>query len=166
MSHVAIAKVHEAEREAPSLLAELKSVADRIRERAFNIFQRRGSGDGMALDDWLEAERDLVLPTESDLTEKDSKFQLHVAVAGFAEKDLKVTALPDALVVQAESSHRHEKNEGSVHFCEFGEKMLSRRFYLPEEIDVDKVTAQLDKGILCVTAPKAKQANMAITTAA
>lgn len=166
MSNIAIAKIHEADREAPSFLAEIKAWTDRIRERAFAIFQRRGSGHGMALDDWLQAERDLTLATESDLTEKDAKYQLRIATPGFTEKELTVTALPDALVVRAESAHRHEKDEGSVHFCEFGEKKLFRRFDLPEAIDVDKVTAQLDKGILRVTAAKAQQTKASASAAA
>jgi HSP20 family protein len=88
--------------------------------------------------------------------EKDTAFELRVAVPGFGEKDLKVTALPDSLVVSAESTHHHEKNEGDVYFCDFSEKQLFRRFDLPKAINVDKVTAHVDKGILRVTAAKAE----------
>jgi len=156
MSHIAIARVHEGKDDSPSFLEELKTVTEQIRDRAFGLFQRRGACDGSPLNDWLQAERDLTCVTESDLTEKDSGFQLQVAVPGFAEKDIKVTALPDALLVTAESTHRHEANEGNVHFCEFDGKQFFRRFELPKAIDVDKVTAQLDKGVLRVTAGKAQ----------
>lgn len=166
MSHISIAKIHEAEREAPSLLVELKTLSDKIGERAFAIFQGRGSGEGGALDDWLQAERDLTRATESDLIEKDSGFQLRIAVPGFTERDLKVTALPEVLVVRAESAHRHEKDEGKVSFCEFDEKKLFRRFDLPAAIDVDKVTAHLDKGILWVDATKAQPQKVAVGAAA
>jgi HSP20 family molecular chaperone IbpA len=44
-----------------------------------------------------------------------------------------------------------------VYFCEFGQKTLFRRFDLPEGINTDKVTANLDKGILQLTATKARQ---------
>ena len=33
-------------------------VEDEIRLRAYYLFLRRGKGDGHAMDDWLEAERD------------------------------------------------------------------------------------------------------------
>jgi len=88
--------------------------------------------------------------------EKDSGFQLRLAVPGFTEKELKVTALPDALVVSAEATHHHEQDDGEVRFCEFSDKQLFRRFNLPQPIDVDKVTAQVEKGILLVTAAKAQ----------
>ena len=44
-----------------------------------------------------------------------------------------------------------------VRFCEFGRKTIFRRFDLPEAINLDKVTADLNKGVLHLTAAKAKQ---------
>ena len=150
MSNIAVAKIHEAEREVSSFFADLTTLSDRIRERAFTIFESRGAVPGMALDDWLQAERDLTLGTESDLTEKDAAFQLRMTVPGFTGKELKVTALPDALVVLAKSASRED------------EKTLYQRVDLPAPIDVDKVTAQFDKGTLRLTAAKAENAKAAV----
>ena len=36
-----------------------ESVSDRIRKRAKEIFQKRGSASGDALSDWLEAEKQI-----------------------------------------------------------------------------------------------------------
>lgn len=76
---------------------------------------------------------------------------------GFEPGEVKVTALPDALIISAESSHTHENKEGNVRFCEFGRKTLFRRFDLPEPVNLDKVTADLNKGVLHLVAAKAKQ---------
>jgi HSP20 family protein len=76
---------------------------------------------------------------------------------GFDPSEIKVTALPDALIVSASSTHTHEKNKGSVRFCEFGQKTLFRRFDLPETINLDNVSADLNKGVLHLTATKAKR---------
>jgi HSP20 family molecular chaperone IbpA len=57
-------------------------------------------------------------------------------------------------VVQAETTHNHEGKDGDVRFCEFSEKKLFRRIDLPQAVDVDKVTASVDRGVLQVTAPK------------
>jgi HSP20 family molecular chaperone IbpA len=161
MSHVAVAKIHEG-KAVPGFFTELKELTEKIRDRAFTIFQKRDATGSNALADWLQAERDLTCATESDLVEKDSEFQLRLAVPGFAEKDLKVTALADALIVSAEAAHHHEKDEGNVHFCEFSEKQLFRRFNLPKSIDADKVTAHVDKGILRIIAVKAEGTRAAV----
>ncbi len=157
MPQVAVQKIHSNEIESRSLTEKVKALSDRIRQRAYELFESRGRGDGSALNDWLQAENDLVLIPESDLIEKDGQFRLQIAVPGFDPKDIEVNALPDALIVRAQERHNHESTEGNVYFCEFGEKSLFRRFDLPSRIDVDKVTANLDKGLLTLTASKAEK---------
>jgi len=151
MSHVAVQKLSPDE---ASLLTDVQSLTDRIRLRAYELFQNRSGRDGSALDDWLMAENDLVLSPESDLVETDGKFEMQIAVPGFDANDINVSALPDALIVRAENAHHHESVEGDVRFCEFGEKSLFRRFEMPAPIDVNKVATNLQKGILKVTATK------------
>jgi HSP20 family molecular chaperone IbpA len=73
----------------------------RERNRAFELFQLRGGEHGLDLDDWFKAENKLLIVPEGDITEKDGSFELKLAIPGFEEKELKVTALPDTLVAAA-----------------------------------------------------------------
>jgi HSP20 family molecular chaperone IbpA len=154
MSNVAVEKVHDGETTPPSLFERMTAIADKIRQRAFDVFQSRGCADGRSLDDWLLAEREIVQSPETELVEKDGKFQVQVAVPGFDSKDIRVTAMPTVLFIEAESKHEHEKSEGDVYFSEFGQKQLFRRLDLPAPVNVDKVSASLDHGILQLTVPK------------
>jgi HSP20 family protein len=138
-----------------TLQQEMNAITDEIRNRAFSLFEGRGGMPGCDVDDWLQAEREVVWAPASELIEDKDEFRARVALPGFEAKDLEVTATPNALVVRAESTHTHEGKEADVRFCEFSEKKMFRRLDLPADIDVDKVTASLDKGILEVTAPKA-----------
>lgn len=157
MSQVAVEKVDGKKAAASSILDEVKTLSERIRQRAFELFERRGGVDGFAMNDWLSAERDLFRIPESELVERDGKFEARVSVPGFDPRDMHVTALPDALIVKGSSTHGHDESEGHIRFCEFDQKTLFRRFDLPEPINVDKVTANLDKGVLQLTALKSKQ---------
>jgi HSP20 family molecular chaperone IbpA len=154
MSHVTICKCNSSEATPPTLLERMEAVTDSIRKRAFQIFQRRQNGGGSDLDDWLQAERDVVLSPPSELVEDEKKFTASIALPGFDAKDIEVSALPDAIVVQAAATHTDEEKEGDVRFSEFSGKQLFRRVDLPAPVDVDKVTASVDKGILRITAPK------------
>lgn len=156
MSQVAVQKVHSNETQTSPVVGEMKTLADRIRERAYQLFERRGCTHGSALSDWLEAEDDLLMIPPSDLIETDGKFEMQVAVPGFDAKDIEVDALPDALIVRAQNTHHHDQTNGNVQFCEFGARSLFRRFDLPATIDVDRVNANVDKGLLKVSAPKAE----------
>ncbi len=157
MTQVAVEKVNGNKAGAASIFDEMKALEEQIRRRAFEIFEQRSAGAGFETEDWLNAERDLLRTPESELVEQDGRFEIQVSTPGFHAADVHVTALPDALIVKARSTHKHDESKGAVRFSEFGGKTLFRRFDLPEPIDVDKVTANLDRGVLHLTALKAKQ---------
>ena len=155
MSQVAIYKCKNLEATSQPLLEQMEATIDSIRRQAFTIFQNRNGGNGSDLDDWLQAERDVVWSPASELVDDKKEFRARIALPGFDAKDIQVSAMPDALVIQADATHTHEGKSGNVRFCEFSENKLFRRLDLPAPVDVDKVTASMDKGILQVTAPKA-----------
>jgi hypothetical protein len=39
---------------------------ERVAARAYELYQARGGGDGLAMDDWLKAERELEQPARRD----------------------------------------------------------------------------------------------------
>jgi HSP20 family protein len=160
MSQIAIHKCKNLETTPQTLLEHLEAITDSIRKRAFNLFQNRNGQNGSDLDDWLKAERDVVWSPASELVDDKKEFRARIALPGFDAKDIQVSAMPDALVIQADATHTHEGKSGNVRFCEFSENKLFRRLPLPASIDVDKVTASVDKGILQVTAPKATTKQM------
>jgi HSP20 family molecular chaperone IbpA len=157
MPQVAIEKLDGKNAADTSVVDEMKTLAERIRQRAFEIFEKRGAADGLAINDWLSAERDLFRIPESELVEREGKFEARVSAPGIDPSDVTVTALPDALIVQGSAVHTHEHSDGDVRFCEFDQRTLFRRFDLPERINVDQVTANLDKGVLQLTARKSVQ---------
>ncbi len=44
----------------PSNPAQAQSMEEKIRIRAYLLFERRGGEDGRALDDWLQAEEEIL----------------------------------------------------------------------------------------------------------
>lgn len=162
MSQVAIQKCKDVETIPQKLLRNMEAIADSVRQRAFDLFQSRSGASGSELEDWLQAERDVVWSPASELVEDEKEFRASIAVPGFDAKDIEVSALPDTLIIQAGATHSHEGKKGNVRFCEFSGKELFRQLPLPAAVDVDKVTASLDKGILQVTAPKAAPKQMTV----
>ena len=103
----------------PTLCAEMEALAETIQEKAFSLFQSRGGGIGGDVDDWLRAERDVIWSPAVELTENDRDFRARIALPGFSEKDLKVTAAPGTLIVEAEKTHTHEGKNRSVFSANF-----------------------------------------------
>lgn len=163
MSQVTVQKCTDSDTTSRTLLEKLEAIAGSIRERAFHLFQRRNGGNGSDVEDWLQAERELLWSPASELVDNEKEFTARIAVPGFDAKDIQVSATPDAIVIQADAAHTHEGKSGNVRFCEFSGKQMFRRVDLPATVDVDKVTASVDKGILQITAPKAATSQMAAT---
>jgi HSP20 family molecular chaperone IbpA len=158
MSTVLIERVrHLKEAEKPPAFAEVEKMTAQIQQRAFSLFKQHGGLPGFDLDNWLLAEREVLGPSAAELVESDKELKLRVAVPGAEARDLRVTATPEAIIVEANTHHEHSGSDGELRFCEFSENKLCRQFGLPSEIDVNKVSASLDKGILEVVAAKPVQ---------
>ncbi len=167
MSTVSIERVrHLNPEEKPPVFAEVAKTIEKIQERAFNLFEQRGGLPGLDWYDWLLAEHDVLGASSAELLESDKQLKLKIAVPGVEPKDITVTATPETLIVQANASHSHSETDGEIRFCEFSEDKLCRQFGLPSPIDVNTVSASLDKGILHIVAAKATKSSEKKTIAA
>jgi HSP20 family molecular chaperone IbpA len=154
MANVVVQKIGKDKPAAAPLLKELKDTFEEIRKRAFELFERRGSTPGGELEDWIQAERDLFWIPRAELAETDTEFKINVGVPGMDAKNLEVTAQSGEILVRGNTGKRIEKKEKGVYYSEFGEKSMFRRFEVPDSIDLDRVTASVENGMLTVTAPK------------
>ena len=160
-SQVTVEKYRDAAAVPEKLSSRMNAIGDEIRQRAFGLFERQGCQHSSDLDDWLRAEREVIASPTADLVERDDAFQVRVAMPGFDATDMHVSATPSLLIIEADVRHAHDESQGAVHFCEFSNKTLFRQVNLPLGIDLDKLTASLDKGILRINAPKAAKQKQA-----
>jgi HSP20 family protein len=157
MANVPVQKVEENKPALAPVLEAMKATFDKIRKRAFELFERRGGAPGFELEDWIQAEHDLFWVPQAELTETESEFKITVGVPGFEAKDLDITAQPDEILIQGKAEKREEKTEEGVYYSEFGTKSLYRRFAFATPVDIGAVTANVENGLLGVTAPKKKE---------
>ena len=141
---------------AGSASPESEALAEQIRRLAFFLFERRGGGEGHAVEDGLNAERELVRTPAPEWIAKDGNYQLRVAAPGFDAQDVRVTAWPTSLLLKVRAAHHPAQADGEVLCCDFEPKMLCRRLECPESMDA--VRAKLVNGILQVTAARGNRA--------
>lgn len=157
MATVTIDKVGKDEERTLPVFAEMERAFDRVRERAFALFEGRRFGDARALDDWLTAEREVCWP-QSELVERDRDFVVSVALPGFEPGEIRVTVTPQELIVHAESrsakSDRREVAAAKLWWTEFSSRDTYRKVEFPAEIDTGQVNATLKNGLLEIVAGK------------
>jgi HSP20 family protein len=159
MTDVKITKCPSTTDRSLPVFAEVDRLMDSIRNRAYELFEGRGYGAGLALDDWLAAERDFCWPA-AEFKETESAFKLEVALAGFEPAEVEVTATPTELIVRAKHAVER-KPEGmggaeQTRWSEFRRNEVYRRVELPAAVEVGKITATMKNGLLIISAPKAE----------
>jgi HSP20 family protein len=144
-------------RKSSSILDQMKDMQDRIMRRAYEIFEQNGNMLGRDLENWTQAERELVWKPRFELSEKDGKLHLEVALSGVEAKDIDLQVTPEDIVLTAGTQHQHTEHKGTVHYCEFEAGKMFRAIHLPKTINPDKVKAEFRNGLLRVTADVAEE---------
>lgn len=166
MSQIAVSKANDADKESLPVFEEIAKRVEAVQRRAFDLFEKRGRELGHDLEDWLKAENELLGWPGGELTEKDGAYQIEVALPGFAAKDVEVTATPGEIIVHAATKEEKKTEKENVLWTEFGSNDVYRRFGLPNEINIDKVAANLEDGLLRITARRAQEPGRAQVKAA
>lgn len=86
-----------------------------------------------------------------DIRDDGDKLVLEAEMPGVSTDDVEIIATPERLTIKGQ--RKAAENENTVH-RERGPLAFERAFALPKGIEVDKVEATLQAGVLTVTLPK------------
>jgi HSP20 family protein len=135
---------------------QIEAIYDSIAQRAYEIFEGKGSIFGHDWDDWFQAEAEKLHPVHIDVVDAGDAIKVRAEVPGFAAEDLDITVEPDCLTIMGKREAKEEKeNEGKVVYTERCADEILRVIDLPAEVDPAKVTANLKDGVLELSMPKA-----------
>lgn len=130
-------------------------VQERIRERAYQLFQSREEDHGDPDKDWFDAQWQLVAPVELVVKEQKKNIVVEGSLKGFTPKEIEIEVGNGELkVFGSHSESRTSKEDASTEFS--AQKM---HFYqavpLPCSVDADASEAKMFKnGKLKITLPK------------
>jgi len=92
-----------------------------------------------------------------NIREDEKSYILDLAVPGMDKKDLKIDINEDVLTISSESKHETEENRDGYKRKEFSYSSFCRSFYIPENVNRDKIEANYKDGILTVGLPKQEE---------
>ena len=93
-----------------------------------------------------------------NITEDKDNYYLRAELPGVKSGELDISVVEDQVSIRGERKIPLEKKEFNYHRRERQEGAFRRTISLPMEIDSDKVSAEMKKGILKVTLPKHESA--------
>jgi HSP20 family protein len=92
-----------------------------------------------------------------NIKEDDKNFVLELAVPGMDKKDLKIDINEDVLTVSSETKNESEEEKDGYKRKEFSYSSFCRSFYIPENVNREKIGAAYKDGILTVDLPKLEE---------
>ncbi|MFN3405004.1 MAG: Hsp20/alpha crystallin family protein [Cytophagaceae bacterium] len=125
----------------------------------WNDFNRFPVFQGL-LDNFINADASDLLGTLEgnvpmvNIRESKDDFKIEMAVPGLDKENISIKIEKGRLVVAGSSEAKSDEKEHKYHRREYSYKSFQRSFQLPEIIDLDKIGAGMDKGILTITLPK------------
>ena len=88
-----------------------------------------------------------------DINETDKAIELTAELPGLAEEDVEIELKDRRLTVRGQKKVTHN-NGGDLHISERSYGSFARTMALPDTVDIEKITAEFDKGVLQITMPK------------
>jgi HSP20 family protein len=98
-----------------------------------------------------------------NIKEDEKKFTLDLAVPGIEKKDLKIEINEDVITISSEHSEERKDETEDFKRREFSYSSFCRSFYLPENVNKEKIEANYKDGILSVVLPKDEEEKTKLT---
>jgi len=96
----------------------------------------------------------------ANIIENNESFQLEIAAPGLVKDDFKINLDNNILTISAEIEDEKREEGKNYSRKEFYYGSFSRSFTLPKTIDLDKIKADYDNGILKIALPKKEEAKV------
>jgi HSP20 family protein len=94
------------------------------------------------------------MPVAIDVKEDEKAFHVSADLPGLTEKDIDVSFEDGLLTIRGEKKAEREDKKDTWHIIERSSGSFARRLSLSAAIDINKIGAKFEKGVLNVTLPK------------
>jgi HSP20 family protein len=93
----------------------------------------------------------------ADVIEHDNRYEIVVDCPGLSEEDIVVEQKDGYITIGGEVSSSSNKTNEKVLYQERSYSKFNRSFKLPKNVDVKRIEAHLDKGVLTVALHKLEE---------
>jgi HSP20 family protein len=98
-----------------------------------------------------------------NIREDEKNYVLDLAIPGIDKKELKIDVNEDVLTISSEHKNESEENGNGYKRKEFSYSAFSRSFYIPENVNKEKIEANYKDGVLSLSLPKQDEEKSKLT---
>jgi HSP20 family protein len=93
-----------------------------------------------------------------NITEQKDEFQVSIAAPGLKKDDFKINVEGNMLTISSEKEESKEEKDKRFARKEYSYSSFSRSFTLPEEVNMEKIEAKYEDGVLKISLPRKEEA--------
>ncbi|MCD6379573.1 Hsp20/alpha crystallin family protein [bacterium] len=93
-----------------------------------------------------------------NVEESENGFEITAELPGMDKKAISIEVQDGALAIRGEKNIEKEKKEANYHILERSHGKFERVFRLPKHVDINKIEANYNDGVLKINVPKTKSA--------
>jgi len=127
---------------------DMVSLREKMNRLFEDVFTGRGDDKELASSTWAPA---------VDIFETESELVMSAEIPGIDEKDIEIKLEDNTLTLKGERKFEKETREENYHRIERSYGSFYRAFTLPNSVDLDKIHAEHENGILKITLPKRQE---------
>jgi HSP20 family protein len=98
---------------------------------------------------------DSVWSPSVDISETDDQYEVKAEIPGLKKEDIKLSVEDNVLTLSGERKYEKETEKKNYRRLERAYGRFERSFRLPKEVNVEKIKANYENGVLTVEIPKA-----------
>jgi HSP20 family protein len=93
-----------------------------------------------------------------NITENDESFRLSLAAPGLVKDDFHINVEGNMLTISCEKEEKKEEKNEKMTRNEYNFTSFERTFTMPEDVEMDKIEAKYENGVLNLMLPKKEEA--------
>jgi HSP20 family protein len=94
----------------------------------------------------------------TNVFETEKEFKIEVLLPGFTREDLSLNVHKNVLSIKVEKETKETDENYKYVRREFGAENFEKQYRLPKSVDVEKISAKFEDGVLNVELPKKEEA--------
>jgi len=94
----------------------------------------------------------------TNIFETDKEFRIELLLPGFKKEDVQLIHKENLLTIKVDNVQEENNEEYKYAHREFGAYNFEKQYRLPKSVDVEKISAKFENGILKVVLPKKEEA--------
>ena len=127
-----------------------EAIQKAIAYRAYEMFESKGRMHGHDMEDWFDAERDLVRPADIEITDGPNQIALRAGVPGFEADDVQIGVSSQKIIIWGRAGRAGRPGTTPRR----NKLQMLAEIELPSAIDAKQARAVMNNEVLDFAAPK------------